>query len=186
MNILTKVIKLDRSTVLKETAVIFAGFVTLAFLARISLPLPFTPIFITGSTLGVYLIGAVLGARRGAIAVTVYLIAGGLGLPIFSGARFGFTFLAGITGGYILGYVFSAAFIGYFFDKGLNSFFKRVIVLAGGSAVIFAFGLIWLSFYVPAEKVLLYGLYPFIPGEVFKICFAASLVKPARKFIGKI
>lgn len=167
----------------KEILVVFAGLVTLAFLARISLPLPFTPIFITGSTLGIYLLGSVLGAKRAIWAVIIYLLAGGFGAPVFSGCRFGWGFLTGITGGYLIGYVFSVAFIGHFFEKSLEGFFEKILVLAGGCVILFACGLIWLSFFVPAGKILPFGLYPFIFGEIFKICLAATLVKPAKKFI---
>lgn len=175
--------KAKSAGLVKEISIVFAGFITLSFLARISLPLPFTPIFITGSTLGVYLVGSVLGARRSVWSVMLYIIAGGFGAPVFSNCRFGWGFLTGMTGGYLIGYVFAAAFIGYFFEKGLNSIIKRIFVVAVGFMILFACGLIWLSFFVPADKVLPYGLYPFIPGEIFKICLAASLAKPMRKFV---
>jgi biotin transport system substrate-specific component len=173
--------KVKSDSLAKEILVIFAGFVTLAFLARVSLPV--YPIPITLSTLGVYLVGSALGARRAVWAVVVYLIVGGFGAPIFSSCRFGWSFLTGMTGGYLIGYVFCAAFIGYFFDRGLDSLLKRIAVITGGFVILFTCALIWLGFFVPADKVLAYGLYPFIPGEIFKICLAATLVKPAGKFI---
>ena len=185
MNFTSGILSTDKTrAVAKDVAIIFAGFITLAFLARVSLPLPFTPVPITLSTLGVYLLASTLGARRAVWAVAIYIIAGGFGAPIFSNCRFGINFLVGISGGYIIGYGVSAAFIGYMFDKGrVNNTAKSIVILTLGAVILFSCGLIQLSFFVPSGKVLAYGLYPFIPGEVFKICLAASLVKPIRKFI---
>jgi biotin transport system substrate-specific component len=169
----------------KEVLIIFAGFVTLAFLARVTLPLWFTPVPLTGSTLGVFLVASILGCKRATSAVISYIIAGGLGLPVFAYGAFGFAVLAGTTGGYIIGYVFAASVIGFMFDRGWgNTYLKRVLIITIGCSALFITGLIQLSFFVPAGKVLAYGLYPFIPGEIFKICLAASLVGSARKFVG--
>ena len=79
----------DENKIVRDAGLVVGGSLLLALCAQISIPLWFTPVPITGQTLGVLLIGAALGSRRGALAIVLYLIEGGSGLPFFRGRRFG-------------------------------------------------------------------------------------------------
>lgn len=157
----------------------------IALLAQISIPM--VPVPITGQTLGITIVGFALGRKAGTSAVLLYLFEGIIGLPVFATGASGFTSLLGPTGGYLYGFIFSTAILGYYSDKGvLNNFWKSFGVALVASAVTFIFGLIQLSFFVPEGTVFEYGLYPFIPGGVIKALLASMLVIPAYRFFSKI
>lgn len=125
---------------------------------------------ITGQTFAVLLAGASLGSKRGAASMLVYLVTGVLGLPVFApgGA------IPGASRGYLLGFVVAALVVGYLAERGwARNPLKLVAAMLAGEAAIYAFGLPWLAFYVPANKVLPWGLTPFIPGDVVKLLMAA-------------
>ncbi|SVA73060.1 uncharacterized protein METZ01_LOCUS125914, partial [marine metagenome] len=110
----TKTITFDQAGILSiddNTANIFTiilGSFLIAVLAQISIPIPFTPIPITGQTIGVVLVGGLLGARRGAMAVLTYLMEGAIGLPVFAQMKAGAHVLVGPTAGYLWGFIFAA------------------------------------------------------------------------------
>src|SRR5690349_16866590 len=99
-----------RSILVREVALLVAASVFLALTARISVPFP--PVPISGQTLGVILIGALYGPRRGTLAVAVSIVQGAAGLPIFAAGRSGIPVLLGPTGGYIAGFLPAAAVAG--------------------------------------------------------------------------
>jgi len=103
-----------RSRVAWRVLLAFAGSWLVAGLAQFEIKLPLTPVPITGQTLGVLLVGASLGAGLGAVSMALYLLQGALGLPLFSGGGSGADFLAlsSVTGGYLWGFVLSAAVVG--------------------------------------------------------------------------
>nr|WP_244773188.1 biotin transporter BioY [Alysiella crassa]UOP06885.1 biotin transporter BioY [Alysiella crassa] len=93
----------------------------------------------------------------------------------------------GSSGGYLFGFVAMAAILGWASDKGcLKSVWQSVAAAVVATAVMYAFGLAQLSLFVPADKVLAYGLTPFIIGDVIKACLACLLVMPAYRFFQKI
>src|ERR1700722_4998083 len=92
---------------------ILGGTLFLALLSQLSFDLWFTPVPITLQTLGVMLIGSLLGSKRGAICILVYLSEGACGLPVFAGGATGPAILLGPTGGYLLSFVASAFLIGF-------------------------------------------------------------------------
>ncbi|MCS6774751.1 MAG: biotin transporter BioY, partial [Thermoflexales bacterium] len=98
-------------SVWREVLVVLLGSWLVALLAQVTIPLQ--PVPITGQTFGVLLVGAALGARRGAMAMLVYLAQGLLGLPFFAGGASGIGRLLGPTGGYLVGFVFAAALVGW-------------------------------------------------------------------------
>ncbi len=128
---------------------------------------------ITGQTFAVLLSGAVLGSKRGVASMSVYLGAGVIGLPVFApeGA------ISGASRGYLIGFVAAAAIVGYLVERGWGrNPFKLLAAMFLGEVAIYAFGLPWLAFYVPGDKVLEWGLTPFIPGDTIKMVMAALLV----------
>jgi len=102
-----------RASLLTDALLVVAGSLFVAALAQVSLPLPFTPVPITGQTFAVLLVGAVLGARRGAASLVLYLLEGSLGLPVFANGTNGLARLLGPTGGYLIGFVAAAWIVGY-------------------------------------------------------------------------
>lgn len=157
----------------------------IALFAQITVPA--YPVPITGQTLAVTVVGFALGRKAGASAVLCYLLEGILGLPVFANGSFGLSALLGPSGGYLMGFVPTAYVLGYFSDKGvLNSLVKSVAVALFASAITFAFGLAQLSFFVPAENLLMAGLYPFILGGVIKAVLASILVIPSYRFFSKL
>ncbi|MBT4555646.1 MAG: biotin transporter BioY, partial [Candidatus Marinimicrobia bacterium] len=109
----TKTISFDQSGILTlddNTANIFSillGSLFIAVMAQISIPIPFSPIPITGQTIAVVLLGGLLGARHGAMAVLAYLIEGAIGLPVFAQMKAGVLVLVGPSAGYLWGFVFA-------------------------------------------------------------------------------
>lgn len=157
----------------------------IALLAQVAIPTPF--VMITGQSLGVLLMGFALGRKAATAALLTYLAEGAMGLPVFAGGKAGVAVLMGSSGGYLFGFVAMAAILGWASDKGcLKSVWKSVAAAVVATAVMYAFGLAQLSLFVPADKVLAYGLTPFIIGDVIKACLACLLVMPAYRFFQKI
>ena len=128
---------------------------------------------ITGQTFAVLLAGAALGSKRGVAAMLVYLAAGVAGIPVFASGGA----IAGASQGYLIGFVFAAAIVGYLSERGWGrNPLKLVAAMLAGEVAVYAFGLPWLAFYVPRDKVLPWGLTPFIPGDLIKVALAALAV----------
>lgn len=161
------------------------GSLLIALFAQIAIPLPYVPI--TGQTLAVCLVGLSLGARAGTLAAIFYLLEGAAGIPVFAGFSSGMGALLGSSGGYIVGFIPSAFVLGYASDRGvLKSLPLTALVTIFSSALTFVFGLFQLSFFVPLDKVLEYGFYPFIIGGIIKAILASVLISPTYKFFSKI
>ena len=165
----------------------FLGSMLIAAFAQFTIPLPMVPI--TGQTLGVCLVGLSLGARGATLATIFYALEGAIGLPVFAGFSGGFGSIIGKTGGYIIGFIPAAFIMGYYADRGvLKSFWKTALVALVASASTFIFGLAQLGFITgaPIDKVLEWGLYPFIIGGIIKAMLATILISPCYKFFSKI
>jgi biotin transport system substrate-specific component len=146
--------------------------------AQVRIPLPFTPVPITGQTLGVLLAGALLGSRYGTAVVAAYVVQGLIGLPVFAGWKGGVAALLGPTGGYILGFIPAAFVVGWLFERGWHGKLTLTIAaFAVGNATIYAFGLPWLAFFVGWHQVLQMGLLPFLPGDLLKLMVAVSATR---------
>ncbi len=178
---------LRRHALVYDLALILAGSLLIALSAQLAVKLPFSPVPITGQTLAVLLIGALLGRRRGALAVVVYIGQGVLGLPVFAGGAAGWARLAGPTGGYLVGFVLAAYVVGLLAERGWD---RRpattVAAMALGNAVIYACGLVWLSGFVGGmDKALTLGMTPFLVGDLLKIALAAVLLPAGWKVLGR-
>ncbi|HXN03498.1 MAG TPA: biotin transporter BioY [Candidatus Acidoferrum sp.] len=142
-------------------------------MAHVAIPLPFTPVPITGQTFAVLLCGALLGARLGTASMLLYVTEGIVGLPVFAAAANAATY------GYLAGFVAAAFVVGWFADFGWTRDLPRtVLAMIAGEAAIYFFGLLWLAHFVPESKVLDFGLYPFLIGDAIKLA-AAAIVVPA-------
>lgn len=143
---------------------------------------PLWPVPITGQTLAVLLVGATLGTIRGALALTVYAALGIIGVPWFSESASGFDVIAGPTGGYIIGFIASAALVGWLSERQWDrKIFKAIATFLGGTLIVFAFGLPWLAFSlgIGVDLTLEYGLWPFVIGGLIKAAIAALLLPAA-------
>ena len=160
-----------------ELALIVAGSLLIAVTAQIAIPLGFSPVPITGQTFGVLLIGALYGARRGALTVIAYLAEGAAGLPVFAAFGAGAAHLLGPTGGYLVGFVPAAFLVGVLAQRGWDRWFlTTVAAMVAGNLVIFIVGATWLTAFIDADLAITLGVVPFLPGAVVKIVLAALLL----------
>lgn len=167
-----------------------AGATFVAVLAQVSVPLPFTPVPITGQTLGVLLVGAAYGPSLGAATLGLYLLWGATGLPVFAPNPDGshtsglaVLSLTAPTGGYLWGFVLSSWVVGGLARRGWDrSFLRAAAAMLLGEAAIYAIGLPWLHQALPAlvggpvsvGDTLRAGFYPFVVGDSIKLLLAAG------------
>ncbi len=164
-------------------AIVLSGSIVLALLARLSIPVPFSPIPITGQTFGILFLGALLGSRLGMLSVIMYIMEGTIGIPVFAGGTAGFMYLLGPTGGYLIGFIPAVYLVGYLAEKEwTNNFTTTFITMIIGTVNIFVFGIIWLAVTAGFETALKIGLYPYISGAAVKIFFATVVVYSLNRF----
>lgn len=155
----------------------------LVLCAQIAIDLPWVPI--TGQTFGVLLVAMTMGRIRGTAVVMAYLVEGACGLPVFAEGKAGLAVLFGPTGGYLIGFVAAAALVGWLADKGWDKrYISSIAAMAIGTLVIYACGVAWLGWFIPAEALLSVGVIPFIPGAVAKVLLAAAILPSIWKFVG--
>ena len=164
-------------------AIAFSGSLLLALLARLTVPIPFSPVPITGQTLGVLFLGGVLGSRIGTLSVIMYILEGLIGLPVFAGGTMGFLYLLGPTGGYLIGFIPAVYLVGYLSEQGwTNSFTSTFLTMIIGTLLIFIFGISWLAVTAGFGTALSIGLYPYIPGAVIKTILATVTIYSINRF----
>lgn len=160
----------------RAALVVALGSGLLALSAKVQVPL--WPVPMTLQTLVVLLLGAACGWRLGTAAVAAYLVEGALGLPVFAGAAAGPLYLAGPTGGFLLGFLPAAALVGWLAERGLDRGPARSLAaMALGHAVIFAVGLAWLAVAVGPAKAWALGAMPFALATLLKTALAAALMQ---------
>ena len=151
-----------------------------AVLGLISIPLPFSPVPVSGQSLGIMLAGSILTARQAAFSVLTFVLIGAVGVPVFSGLTGGLGIVLGPRGGYYLGFLAGAVVIALLVKRRGN--FWRLILanLLGGIFFVYLFGVAWLSVVtgMGLAKAVVAGALPFIPGDLFKV-FAASFIGAA-------
>ncbi|MGO9078588.1 MAG: biotin transporter BioY [Streptosporangiaceae bacterium] len=160
-----------------------AGFV--GALAQISIHLSFTPVPVTGQTLGVLLAGTALGWRRGAAAMALYAVAGVAGVPWFADHTSGY---AGASFGYVIGFFLAAALCGWLAERGADRTVRSALpAMLAGEVVMYAAGLIWLAVYLHlgVAATISEGLTPFLIGDAVKVVIAAGLLPAAWRLAGR-
>jgi biotin transport system substrate-specific component len=176
----------------KTADFVYAAFFTalIALLGIISIPLPISPVPITGLNLGIMLAGSILTARQAFFSVLTLILLGAAGAPVFSGMGGGVGVLLGPRGGYYWGFLAGAVLIARF--RGSSNSFRRLLLvnIAGGAVMAYAFGVPWLSLVTGMSlgKAAALGALPFIPGDVFKAVIAAVIgaeVNKRRQLLGK-
>ena len=179
---------LDKDNSLFRTIfLILAGSLLLTLSAKIQVP--FYPVPMTLQTLVVLLIGASFGWRMGSATVLAYLAQGAMGLPVFAGTPekgLGLLYMAGPTGGYLVGFALAAGLTGWLAERGLDrSVIGTAIAMIAGNLVIYVFGLAWLANFVGFEKAVTLGLIPFLFGDLIKIMLATASLPVIWKFLNR-
>lgn len=168
-------------------------------LAQVRIPLPWTPVPVTGQTLAVLLSGVLLGGWWGGLSMVFYAALGIAGVPWFTGWQGGLTHLLGPTGGYIIGFILAAMVIGHLTDRYVNA--RRLpvlllIMLAGNLILVYIPGLLQLGLWMNLvrgqssglSQLLAMGFLPFVIGDLIKVLLVSGLawgITPKQAFDGR-
>ncbi len=171
------------SSLTRSILIVALSTLGLSLLAQLTLPLPWTPVPISGQTFGVTLFALLLGSRLSLASTSTYLLLGSLGLPIFAS---GSTGIGGPTSGYLFGMLLSSTWVGFLADRGWTHTYRRCWAAGfSGSLIVYLCGCIWLSRYIPLHDVAISGFLPFVPGDLLKTGLACSLVPFAESRVRK-
>jgi biotin transport system substrate-specific component len=169
-----------------QVAIVIGASLFVALCARVTVPLPFTPVPLTLQNFGVLLVGLTLGGRRGFAALILYLAEGLMGMPVFSPTGpGGIAQLLGPTGGFLLAYPFVAGIAGLVFEArtGEKTFARATIACVLAEMYLFVGGLSWLAILTHSvAQAIRFGLYWFVFAEVIKIMCAAALASGWQRF----
>ena len=170
---------------LRDLILIVPGALFVAIFAQVKIPLPFTPVPLTGQTFAVLLVAAALGSKRGAASMAFYVALGALGLPVFAGGASGMTYLSGATLGYLIGFILAAYIVGLLAERGLERNIRTSIIpFLAGTIIIYACGVTWLAvIFGSFGKAITAGLIPFIVGDTIKLIAAALALPAAWKLV---
>jgi len=171
-----------RRELAKQAAIVISASLFVALCARVTVPLPFTPVPLTLQNFGVITVGLILGSRRGFAALALYLMEGAVGLPVFSPAILGsgMAHLLGPTGGFLVAYPVVAFIAGWIYEsmskRSSYRFAWAALSTMAGEVVLFAGGLSWLAALTHSISLAIkYGLYWFIFAEIIKVLMAAGV-----------
>ena len=177
-----------RETITSKVALVFGGVLFLGAMAQISLPIPGSPVPVTGQTLAVLLLGSAYGASLGFTTFASYLAIGAIGIPFFAHGSHGVHVITGATGGYLVGMLFASAITGALAGRKWDQKIATVIpTMILGNIATFTFGLIWLHHVVGQSWSWTFskGLTPFLFGEVLKIAIASTALPTLWRFVTK-
>ncbi len=180
---------LPKAGLITDAALVTGGAGLIAAAAQLSIRLPFTPVPITGQTFAVLLVGASLGVARGGSSALLYVLLGIVGAPVYAHAASGWAVITGASGGYLVSYPFASALTGFLAERRWDRCFSSAIgAMLTGNVLIYLFGLPWLAvvLHTGLEKTLEYGLYPFVPGDTFKLYLAAAALPGAWRLVGRL
>ena len=180
--------EVKKKTNSKITDMVYIGLsaAIIAVCSWISIPLT---VPITLQTMGVVLISGLFGAKRGTLSTLLYILIGAIGVPVFSGFKSGFGVLLGSTGGYIIGFIFTALIVGIVSDK-TNKLWALILSMVVGILVCYAFGTAWFAVVYaktnePASLATILGwcVISFLIPDAIKIALAAVLTNRLKKFV---
>ena len=167
-----------------DLILIASGSLLITACSKLSIPLGSSLIPITGQTFAILLIGALLGPKRGVLAVLAYIAQGLAGLPVSATPLVGIPWLIGPSGGYLVGFVIAAFITGTFAQRGWDRHpYLTALAMTIATAVILACGLIWWEYLSGWTIPLQLGLYVFLPGAVIKIALATILLPSGWKLL---
>lgn len=185
------------STRARHAGLVFAGALFIYLSSLVVLPVPGSPVPITGQTLGVLVVGGALGFRRGMLATLLYVAIGIIGFPAFAEHKGGVGVIAsvdagrlvlGVTGGYLIGFILASGIVGRLAELGWDRHIGgSIAAMLIADASIYAVGLPWLmaaTGFTPAETIAK-GLLPFVVGDIVKVLLAAGVFPVAWWIVGR-
>lgn len=158
---------------------IFLGVVFLIAMTQFTFDLSYQEVAIpiTGQSLAVLVVAALLGVRKGSSAIVIYLLLGGIGLPVFANGASGWETFGKGSGGFLYGFLVAGCLTGWLAERwGIAKFVKNTGLMAIGTAIILLFGVGHLTAKYGLEKALEYGFYPFWPGAIIKMMAGAVIL----------
>lgn len=168
----------------KTVDIVYIGLFAalIAVCAWISIPMT---VSFTLQTCAVCLTAGLLGWKRGTLTVIIYILLGMIGLPVFTGFKSGIAAVTGPTGGYIVGFIFTALIVGFAADKLGKKLWVNILFMAIGILVCYLFGTIWfmIAYKVTFASALTTCVVPFLIPDAVKIAVAAVLVNRLKKFV---
>ncbi|MEV6290168.1 biotin transporter BioY [Streptomyces sp. NPDC051896] len=169
----------------RDAALVAGGAVLTGLAAQVAVPVPGSPVPVTGQTFAALLVGTALGARRGFLSLALYALAGVAGMPWFAGGTSG---AASVSFGYILGMLLASAAVGALARRGAD---RSPLRMAGtmllGEAIIYAVGVPYLAVaaHLALSQAVALGLTPFLIGDALKAALAMGALPTAWKFANK-
>ena len=170
-----------RESLTRDIMLVLGGSMLVAVCAKIQIP---GPLPLTMQTFGVVLVGAMLGSRRGALAMIAYLLEGAAGLPVFARPISGLGYFSGDTAGYLAGFVVAAFIVGLLAERGWDRRYASALAaFAIGHAMILAMGCAWRSLYVGPSIAVVEGVYAVKYTALLKICLAAAVLPTGWRIV---
>ena len=172
----------------RNIGLIVVGAMLIYLTARMAIPIPGSPVPVTGQTFGVLLVSGALGFRRGLLAVSLYVLIGAIGLPWFAEGKSGVSVILGATGGYLVGFIVAGAVVGRLaelgWDRGVLGAVGAMLI---GNLVIYAVGVPWLIAVTGFDLAtgVAKGLTPFLLGDALKLALAAAAFPVAWWVVGR-
>lgn len=147
--------------------------------------IPIGSFFFTLQTMGVFITASLLGWKKGTVSVSIYVLLGIIGLPVFAGFTGGIGVLLGPTGGYIVGFIFTSLIVGFLTEKLGKKLWYQILAMAAGIAVCYLFGTAWFIFQMKTgvAEAFIMCVMPYLIPDAFKIVFSAILVNRLGKVI---
>ena len=179
---------IPRSTALSNAVLVVSGVLGLATLAQIAVPVPGSPVPVTGQTLGVLILGTTYGSTLGFTTFAAYILAGIAGAPVFANRGRGLDRIVGATGGYLIGMLVATFVLGQLARFRLDQKFLTALPsMLIGTVTTFSFGLVWLHQYTGQSWswTIKAGLTPFIVGEVLKIAIAGTALPAIWRVVNR-
>jgi biotin transport system substrate-specific component len=159
-----------------DALLVVGGSLLVALLSQLRVQVGFSPVPITGQTLGVLLVGAMLGSRRGSLAMLAYLAEGAMGLPVYAAGA--------ATAGYRVGFVVAAFIVGWLAEHGWDRRpLTTALAMLAGNIAIYLVGVPWLAYFVGSSQALPMGLTPFIIGDLVKLILAMLLLPAGWRLV---
>lgn len=176
---------LRTNSLAKNVALVIGASLVISICARLSVPLPFTPVPFTLANVALLVAGLLLGSRRAGAAALLYLVYGAAGMPVLSPAGpGGIAQLLGATAGYLWAFPLVAFVAGWISERGDRSFARNLVAAIAGDAVLFVGGITWLFAFTHSwQKALMLGGYWFVFGEIIKIMASAGLASRVRRIV---
>ena len=175
------------ASIAKEVGIVVAGSLFMAICAHVTVPLMFSPVPLTMQPFGVLVLALMLGSRRSAAALALYLLEGAGGLPVFSPAGpGGMLQLLGPTGGYLMSYPFAAFAAGWVYEKS-KAIINAVAACICAEVIFLSCGMLWLAnvAHVSLGNALMLAVLPYVPGEIIKTIAAVAMATRWTKLTAK-